>query len=54
MKFHEKFNINKFLSLKENVFKNDIQHKFAVLTVMEKHKFTVLAVTEMNKKKQTL
>ena len=31
MTFHEKFNINKFWSLKKNVFKNDIQHKFAVI-----------------------
>ena len=29
MTFHEKFDINKFWSLKNNVFKNDIQHKFA-------------------------
>ena len=29
--FHEKFNINKFWSLKKNVFKNDIQHKFAII-----------------------
>ena len=31
MTFHEKFYINKFWSLKKNVFKNNIQHKFAVI-----------------------
>ena len=31
MTFHEKFNINKFWGLKKNVFKNDVQHKFAVI-----------------------
>ena len=31
MTFHEKFNINKFWSLKKNVFKDDIQHKFAII-----------------------
>ena len=31
MMFHKKFNINKFWSLRKNVFKNDIQHKIAVI-----------------------
>ena len=31
MTFHEMFNIHKFQILKKNVFKNDIQYKFAVI-----------------------
>ena len=31
MTLHENLNINKFWSLKENMFKNDIQHKLTVI-----------------------
>ena len=31
MTFHKKININKFWSLKENVCKNNMQHKFSVI-----------------------
>ena len=38
MTFHEKFKIKKFWSLKKNVFKNNMQHKFAVTNSYEMKK----------------